>query len=232
MIMKAHMCFRGGVTGVDACRGGWVAVELGGAEGAAVVRVGASLASLLTGRRGGGIVAIDMPLGLVESGWREADLLARGLLGPRRSSAFAIPPRAVWAEPSYAAARRRCRELTGKGFSAQTWGLRVKLLEANAYREACGHPLYEVHPELAFGAMAGGAGLRESKHTAAGRDLRGELLAAAGIAVPAVPASLLGDVLDAAAVAWSARRIAAGRAVTIPARPQTDDQGREIVIRY
>ena len=44
------------------------------------------------------------------------------------------------------------------------------LLEANQYRERCGHPLYEVHPELAFAAMAGQP-LAHSKHTPAGRDL-------------------------------------------------------------
>ena len=52
-------------------------------------------------------------------------------------------------------ANLRCRELTGQGFSAQAWGLRAKLLEANEYREGCGHPIYEVHPELAFGAATG-----------------------------------------------------------------------------
>ena len=49
---------------------------------------------------------------------------------------------------------------------------------------------------------------------------------------PETPATLLGDVLDAAAVAWSARRIAAGQAVTVPAAPQHDRQGREIAIRF
>ena len=53
------------------------------------------------GRTGASVVGIDMPLGLLESGWREADRAARGLLGPRRSSVFAIPPRAVWAQASY-----------------------------------------------------------------------------------------------------------------------------------
>jgi len=33
-------------------------------------------------------------------------------------------------------------------------------------------------------------------------------------------------------VAWTARRIAAGRAVTVPAEPQRDREGREIAIRY
>jgi predicted RNase H-like nuclease len=38
--------------------------------------------------------------------------------------------------------------------------------------------------------------------------------------------------LDAAAVACSAWRIATGRAVVVPARPQRDDRGLPIAIRY
>jgi predicted RNase H-like nuclease len=223
------------VAGVDAARPGWVAVSLAASGPALTVQAGPSLAALLApdlGQAGTTVVGIDMPLGLLEAGWREADRAARSLLGPRRSSVFAIPPRAVWAEASYGAANQRCRELTGQGFSIQAWGLRAKLLEADRYRQACGHPLYEVHPELAFGAMAG-APLAASKHTGSGRDHRRRLLVAAGIEIPAgIPAGLIGDVLDAAAVAWSARRIAAGQAVTVPAVPQYDSQGREIAIRY
>ena len=194
------------------------------------VRVHASLAGVLEGDEAS-VVGIDMPLGLLESGWREADRAARGLLGPRRSSVFAIPPRAVWAQASYQAANQRCRELTGQGLGIQAWGLRAKLLEADRYRPTCGHPLYEVHPELSFGAMAG-APLVHSKHTAAGRELRRELLVRVGIVVPLVPRAPVTDTLDAAAVAWSAWRIATGQAVVIPGRPQQDGQGREIAIRY
>ncbi|HLN71148.1 MAG TPA: DUF429 domain-containing protein [Streptosporangiaceae bacterium] len=221
--------------GVDAARRGWVAVSLEASGHAVTVRAGPSLDTLLApdlDRAGTMVVGIDMPLGLLETGWREADRAARRLLGPRRSSVFAIPPRAVWTEASYPAANLRCRELTGQGLSAQAWGLRAKLLEANQYRQACGHPLYEVHPELAFGAMAG-APLAASKHTGPGRDERRRLLTRAGIEIPAgTPAGLIGDVLDAAAVAWSARRIAAGRAVTVPDIPQSDSRGREIAIRF
>jgi predicted RNase H-like nuclease len=237
------------VTGVDACRGGWVAVSLAvpgraeprpGADPPAAarsgrlrvhaVRVHPSLAGVLDGDEAG-VVGIDMPLGLPESGWREADRDARGLLGPRRSSVFAIPPRAVWAQDSYQAANQRCRELTGQGLAIQAWGLRAKLLEADQYRQACGHPLYEVHPELAFAAMAG-APLGHSKHTPAGRELRRELLARADLVVPQVPRAPVTDAMDAAAVAWSAWRIATGRAVTVPGLAQHDAQGREIAIRY
>jgi predicted RNase H-like nuclease len=234
------MCHRGGmrVTGVDACRRGWVAVSLAvlgragpGRFGVDAVRVHASLAGVLEGD-GASVVGIDMPLGLLESGWREADRAARKLLGPRRSSVFAIPPRDVWAQASYPAANQRCRELTGQGMQIQAWGLRAKLLEADQYRVTCGHPLYEVHPELAFGAMAG-APLAASKHAGPGRDLRHGLLARAGIEIPGgSPATILGDILDAAAVAWSARRIAAGQAATVPSAPQHDRRGREIAIRF
>jgi predicted RNase H-like nuclease len=235
------MCHRGGmrVTGVDACRRGWVAVSLDapgpggpddGALRVAAARVDATLAGVLGGGEAG-LTGIDMPLGLLESGWREADRAARGLLGPRRSSVFAIPPRAVWAQASYQAANQRCREMTGKGLSIQAWGLRAKLLEADQYRATCEHPLYEVHPELAFGAMAG-APLPLSKHIAAGRELRRELLSRHGIVVPQVPLAPVTDAMDAAAVAWSAWRIATGQAVVLPARPQRDADGQEIAIRF
>jgi predicted RNase H-like nuclease len=232
------------VTGVDACRGGWVAVSLDGpeeaeeaeeAEGSGLlrvetVRVHETLAGVLDGH-GSRAVGIDMPLGLLGSGWREADRAARGLLGPRRSSVFAIAPRAVWEQASYQAAGQRCRELTGQGLSIQAWGLRDRLLEADRFRGSCGYPLYEVHPELAFCALAG-APLAHSKHTAAGRERRRELLSRAGITLPRIPRAPVTDTLDAAAVACSAWRIATGRAVVIPARPQRDDRGLQIAIRY
>ena len=245
------MCHGGGmrVTGVDACRGGWVAVSLDGpdeaegvdgAEGAGLLRVAAvrmheTLAGVLDGH-GSRVIGIDMPLGLTESGWREADRVARGLLGPRRSSVFAIPPRAVWEQASYQAASQRCRELTGQGLSIQAWGLRARLLEADRFRASCGFPLYEVHPELAFCVLAG-APLAHGKHTAAGREQRRELLSRAGIALPPmsrarVPRAPVTDTMDAAAVACSAWRIGTGRAVVIPARPQPDDRGLPIAIRY
>jgi predicted RNase H-like nuclease len=226
------------VIGVDACKAGWVAVSLtdGSYTG---LRVETSLAAVLTDsahEANPDAVGIDMPLGLLESGWRTADRQAQRLLGPRRSSVFAIPPRAVWAQDSYAAANLLCRDLTGLGFSVQAWGLRRKLLEANEYRDTgeastdSTDRLYEVHPELAFGALAGQP-LSDSKHTPAGSERRRELLASAGIVIPKTLKPLT-DILDAAAVAWSAQRIATGSAEMIPDPPQYDTAGREISIRY
>src|SRR5579862_2131424 len=164
------------VTGIDGCAGGWVAVTLsgdgdGGAGAAAPPAVSVTVARALDGLGldGAGVIGIDMPLGLLAAGWRTADLLARRALGRRGSCVFAIPPRPVWEQPTYANANQSCRELTGRGMSVQAWGLRDKLLEADAFRRAAAAPpLYEVHPELSFAALAGGTPLADSKHTRAG----------------------------------------------------------------
>jgi predicted RNase H-like nuclease len=227
------------VTGVDACRDGWARVDLdldgdgddGG--GLVAVRVAGSLAELLAGAAAGQVVGIDMPLGLLATGWRDADTEARRRLGPRRSSIFAIPPAAVWQQPDYRSALEVCRRLTGKGFSVQAWGLRGKLLEAGRYRVRGPQRLYEVHPELSFATLAG-APLPEPKNRPAGQALRRSVLAAAGLIVPDDPAwrRAAVDVLDAAAVAWTAGRIATGQAVVLPDPPQTGEDGLEIAIRY
>jgi predicted RNase H-like nuclease len=222
------------VTGVDGCAGGWVAVTLL-ADGRVTARIAVAptLAGLpLDASPSAAVVGIDMPLGLVTAGWRAADRLARDQLGRRGVTVFAIPPRLVWLAGSYAEANRTCRELTGKGLSAQTWGLRGKLLEADAYRRGSALPLFEVHPELSFAALAGGP-LPVSKHTREGLAARRGLLTRAGLTLPPrVAGAAENDLLDAAAVAWSARRIATGEAVTLTSPAQRADDGTEIAIRY
>jgi len=228
-------------TGVDACAGGWVAVTLLPSPAGATSAPGAppslmtaviAVAPTLDGLSPRGVVGIDMPLGLLADGWRAADQLARQALGRRGVTVFAIPPRPVWQQSSYAEANAACRTLTGKGMAAQTWGLRAKLLEADGYRRRSPARLYEVHPELAFAAIAG-APLAASKHTEPGLVLRRKLLAQVGIALPAkVAGARVDDLLDAAAVAWSARRIAVGQGVTLTDPAQRADDGAEIAIRY
>ncbi|WP_267244811.1 DUF429 domain-containing protein [Streptomyces sp. PR69] len=227
------------VLGVDACRDGWVAVELcDGRFSGALVSGG--LRSLLSGAaaRGVAAVGVDMPLGLVESGWRRADAEAAALLGGLRSSVFRVPPRAVWQEDGYEAAGRLCRELTGAGLSRQTWALAVRLREANACRDSAegGERLFEVHPEVSFWALAGKTPLGRRKKSWEGQMTRRSLLEAAGVALPdalgeagRVPPD---DVLDAAAAAWSAHRIAQGAACPLPDPPESDRHGRPIAIWY
>lgn len=212
------------VLGVDACSTGWVGIELrGGAFTAA--HAAQDLLNLVAAAGGVETVGIDMPLGLVETGWRQADLAAQAFVGPRRSSVFRVPPRAVWErdvrhDDSWAQANQRCRQLTGQGLSRQTWGLRDKLREANQCLATNRYPLHEVHPEVSFAAM-NTEPLTTRKTSWAGQHTRRALLAAHGIHLPdqlgAAGNAGPDDVLDAAAVAWSAHRIATGCAVRLPA---------------
>jgi predicted RNase H-like nuclease len=215
----------GRVTGIDACRGGWVAVTLrdGLLES---VRTERTLAAVIEGAPG--VLGIDMPLGFADGRWRPCDRLARTLLGPRRASVFSIPPLPVWECATYREANQRCRDITGNGLSAQAWGLRAKLLEANRCRMP-GRQMFEVHPELSFASLAGGP-LPLSKHCASGLALRREVLTRAGIVLPGDAVGA--DVLDAAAAAWSAWRIARGEARVLPDPPDTGADGLELAIRY
>ncbi|MFE0378524.1 DUF429 domain-containing protein [Streptomyces inhibens] len=226
------------VLGIDACPAGWLAVGLRDGR-FAEARAVTTLRSLLAGAAAGSVavVAVDMPLGLLDAGWRRADTEAAALLGPRKGTVFRVPPRAVWQEEEYDDARRRCRELTGAGLSRQTWGLALKLREANAcLAEPGGDRLFEVHPEVSFRALAGGTALLPRKKSWAGQMARRSLLAAAGIVLP----DDLGDagrtppddVLDAAAAAWTAHRITRGRARSLPDPPERDAGGRPVAIWY
>ncbi|MFE5814459.1 DUF429 domain-containing protein [Streptomyces sp. NPDC056479] len=223
------------VLGVDACgKQGWVGIALTGG-GYAVSLVDVRLDALI--ERAGGVfaIAVDMPLGLVERGWRAADLGARVLLRERRSTVFLVAPRPAWQESEYVAAGDRCHELTGQRLSRQAWALAPKLLEARACWLA-DERIHEVHPEVSFRALAGGVPPAHAKKTWRGQHTRRSLLAAAGVVLPdelgeadRVPAD---DVLDAAAAAWSAHRIAQGVAERIPEVPELDAEGRAVEIRY
>ncbi|NKZ01330.1 DUF429 domain-containing protein [Nocardiopsis alborubida] len=221
------------VVGVDGCRKGWVTVHL--VDGMFHrVRVCPSLEEAVD-VAAAEAVTVDVPLGLVGSGWRECDLRVRGMLGPLASTVFRIPPRSVVETVGWEAASALCEEVVGQRLPRQTYSLFPKVLEADALRRAGAHRLYEVHPELSFRTMAGRP-LAFSKKTWNGQRLRDRLLAEAGIRLPEDlgPGGKVAvdDVLDAAVAAWTAYRIATGQAVSCPDPPERDEQGEPIAIWY
>ncbi|MGW3566507.1 DUF429 domain-containing protein [Streptomyces sp. NPDC000941] len=223
------------VVGVDACPGGWVAVALRGGRFTGA-DTDAALAALLTRVPAGAVVAVDIPLGLLEAGRRRADELALDRVAPHRARVFPVPPRPVWEEPDYDAAKERCRRLTGSMLSRQSWGLATKLREANACRDGGERRLYEVHPEVSFAAMNGGHPVAASKKSWNGQVQRRRLLGEQRIVLPDElgPAGRVppDDVLDAAAAAWSAHRIALRTAVSLPDPPETTRDGLPVAIWY
>jgi len=223
--------------GVDGCHTGWVAVVLDDGRVTAA-RAAATLGEIVAACPGAAAVGVDMPVGLVARGWRAADELAAARLGRQRSRVFRVPPRPAWAAPTHAAAVAVCRQLTNPpaSFSVQAWSLKAKIGQAEQVRADYPGLLHEVHPELSFAELNGGRPVAAAKKTWNGQMIRRDLLAGAGLRLPgdlgpagAIPAD---DVLDAAAVAWSAARIAVGRAVSLPSPPGTDDVGLPMAIWY
>ena len=194
--------------GLDGARSGWVAaIEQGNQRHLRLVRQLDDLPSFET-------AAIDIPLGFPTSdGRRPAELDARRLLGPRRSSVFPTPPRAVLECPNYDEARRVAVAMTGRSVTKQAWNLRKRVLEAAAWSGR----LHEAHPELAFARMTG-APTPHAKSTRQGSADRLAALAAVGLAVE----SFVGqndvppvDAIDAIACLWVARRLRAGTAESL-----------------
>lgn len=222
------------VLGLDGCRSGWAGIVW---DGAAVSGVfGTTLDAAVAAAAEAGpldAVGIDMPLGLPDRGQRRADLLAREALGPRRSSIFVTVTRAALAGATRAEADSLNRAHGGQGVTAQSFALRSKILEADAWLRtgrAAALRVVEVHPELSFSALAG-APLADPKRTWAGASARRALLRGAGLDLDAVDLGPVGreaaadDVVDAAAAAWSAMRVAAGSAVPLPDPPEVLSDG-------
>lgn len=223
------------VLGVDACRAGWVGVMLSGSGIRVMVR--ADIAELVGAACPDGlldVVAIDIPIGLADAGVRQADLLARKAAGPRWASVFVTPARAALQAATYAEALDVCRKLTGSGISSQAYHLGPKILQVDGWRANAPCPVVEAHPELSFAEMAGGP-LQDSKNTWAGAAHRRQLLAAQCIDLGG-DLGLSGlrvgvdDVLDAAAVAWTATRVATGAARRLPAEAERFSDGVDCAI--
>jgi len=213
------------VLGADACRAGWVGIALSGDGVQAYVHAEISgLVGLAAADGPLAVVGIDMPIGLADTGLRKADLLARKAAGPRWASVFITPVRAAVAAADYQQACELNRQLAGCGISRQAFNLREKIIQVDSWLAQAPCPVVEVHPELCFAELAD-APLTDGKSTWAGAAKRRQLLAAEGI-VLAGDLGLTGhqagvdDVLDAAAVAWTARRVASGSARRLPAEPE------------
>ena len=163
-------------------------------------------------------VAVDVPIGLPESGRRRCDEEAYALLGARRSSVFMTPPRHVLDHDRYASARA-----AAPGLTAQSFALISRVRDVDEMLRAAGpgvhDRVFECHPELSFQAMS--ATDLPRKKSAKGALDRVDALAAAGVADVRDAPEEAGwdDALDAMACAWTASRWAAGQARVLGGEP-------------
>lgn len=180
------------------------------------------------------MVGIDIPIGLPDASVRAADAEARRFVGPRRQSVFMTPVRAALEAPDHATAKRLNTAAAGQSVSAQAYGLRQRILEVDGWLHdtqtgSDRPPVYEAHPEVSFAGLAGET-LANGKRTWAGSEHRRMLLARDGIFVAgtlgaAGELAAVDDVLDAAAVTWTAARLATGDALSLPDSPEVFSDG-------
>ncbi len=216
------------VVGVDGMKAGWIAVTLLDGRFERATGYG-KLTEVLESAPDSGVIAVDMPLVLPSSGCgRPAEVEAKKIVGPRRSSVFLSFPAEILGLQTHAQAVHACRSRGWSSITAQAYGLREKILQAqDAAKDS---RLIEVHPELSFWALAEEKHLAFSKKTWNGHNERRRLLKAVGIDLPDSLSGVAAkagadDVLDAAAAAWTASRHANGQACRIPAAGEQPDGG-------
>lgn len=162
--------------GLDGCRGGWVAVEIGPAGRTLTVVTG--VGEVL--ERPFDRLGIDMPIGLPDRGDRACDLAARARLRPHASRVFTGARRGLWQFSSQAAANAALRARGEAGVSAQLWNLGPRIVELDAVlTPALQARVIETHPELVFLRLNGGVPLPRKKD-ASGLAQRCALLARDG----------------------------------------------------
>jgi predicted RNase H-like nuclease len=195
---------------------------------------------LLKLREAPSIVCVDMPIGLHEHtspGGRECETLARGLLGPRRSSVFSALGRQTLGCLNRADAHATSVAAGGVGIGAQAWGLAAKLREVDgAMSTERQTVVFEVHPELCFWAMNGRQPMRYAKKTGAGENDRIARLVQSGMSKTFLE-KVLGelrsgrdDFIDACAAAWTARRVFDGAAERLPSNTVRDSRGLDMAM--
>lgn len=222
--------------GLDGARGGWAAALLFADDvergRAAVWRVVPALltsvdeiAGLRARHGGGATVAIDIPIGLLDTvRLRACDDAARRCLSGRKSTVFAPPARYMLGARDYAevrarVAQRRAVARETSGISAQAAGLLGKIEEVDGWIRRLPDPepwLFECHPETSFRALAGEVLAPKTSATGAlqrvrlvDRQFPGFLDALREDRDAAGRVSLI-DMLDACAALWTAIRCRTG----------------------
>ena len=219
------------VLGVDGWRGAWVAARLDGRS--VTLTVLADAAGVLA-VHDVEVIGIDMPIGLSDDGVRACDVAARRRLPGAAGSVFPAPVRPVLSTTTYDAARTTSLAAAGRSLSVQTFGLVPAIRSLD---DALGDPpdprVHEVHPELSFRALDGRVTDRKTSVNGLAQRIRAlepvmDVLDALAEAAADLP---LADALDACAAAWSAQRIADGRAGSV-GDDRRDARGRPMRISF
>ncbi len=214
---------RRGSAGVDGCRGGWlVAFRQEQLE----LQVCPTFREVL--ELGFESLAIDIPIGLPELGQvREADRLARKMMGRRASCVFTTPPRELVKATDY-------DQVRSHGFSLQAFYIFPKIREVDELMTpSLQQRVRETHPELVFRSLAG-APMSLSKKKPEGLREREAWLPDLKGMYDRFPRKLVAkdDVVDAVALLQAAERHRRGEISQVPDNPPRDRRDLRMEICY
>jgi predicted RNase H-like nuclease len=183
------------------------------------------------------ILAIDIPIGLPQSGDRSCCKQGRKILQARRSSVFPVPVRACINAGTSDEAKSLHYLADGRKISAQAWAILPKIREVDILLcsdHSLRSRIFEIHPEVTF-CRWHGQPMQYRKKAARGYEEREALIDAEW---PGERTRLRGkiggqagrdDLNDAFAALWTARRIA-DRTAAFLSSPDRDEVGLPIRI--
>lgn len=232
------------ISGADGCKGGWIAFHFDGAKWSSGLY--ADIKELY-GKAKANLILIDIPIGLRENEpcERLCDIEARGLLDKRKSSVFPAPSRLALTYDDYSEASRKNKNVTGRGLSKQSFALIPKIGELDKFLQSGAYlpnnnRIREVHPEICFWGLNGGAEMSYKKRDALGKCERLELLRNYIREVDALFDMTRGnhkkkdvaddDIIDALGCAVTA--LFCDSLSSLPANPEKDNKGIVMKIVY
>lgn len=231
--------------GIDGCRSGWVGATRAGVLVAETLAALLDAAGIVAARD---IIAIDIPIGLADTGTRPCDAEARRLLAPKRhASVFSTATRHAVESMDHAEASHRNRANNAGGVSAQAFHLFKKIREVDQLlreQSAWHQSIHEVHPEISFAVMNGTADtpqpMAHPKKSGLGAWHRltrvfehfDRAHFEAVRAQHTYSQVADDDIADAYATLYSAERIATGKHRCLPAEPPYDRHGLPMRICY
>jgi len=232
------------IAGIDGCKVGWFCIfeELPSRQLAS--KTFATIDELARHIEQLDVVAIDVPIGLTESGPRLCDVAARKMLGPFRGrSVFPAPVRSSLSASTYAEACVRSHEAQKKKLTQQAWAIYPKIRQLDELLtrrlDLC-EKIFEVHPEVSFCAWNSMQPIVEPKKSKQGFQVRRDLVdrhfGANAFEVTRARYKRRDvtddDVLDAFAALWTAERILQNEAGTVPEQKATDSAGLPMRMVY
>jgi threonine dehydratase len=219
--------------GLDGCPAGWVASVFDTSANRVSSKLLQGVVEVLE-LTDVAIVAIDIPIGLTDSGPRQCEIETRRLIGDRRSSVFNAPIRPMLEARDYLHANEIGLATDGRKISKQGWGIVPKIKEVDdflATHTEWRERFFEIHPELAFSEW-NGSPMEHYKKTPHGQMEREALIASEFGAdfkksLTALPRTgfALDDFLDSLAALWVAKRLYSGKARSVPENATSDSHG-------